>query len=124
MIVHGCSRLCIKIADLQQIGAFVLLNQGYVRKESGGNVRKSIKKRGNRSSSSINMVIMTCDEVAAYLRVHVSSVRRWSRSGKITAYKVGGRGDWRYREQDVLSFLYDTNQEGEGQGEVMVMCMD
>lgn len=65
--------------------------------------------------------IMTCEEVAEYLRVHVSSVRRWSRSGKLTAYKVGGRGDWRYRQQDVLAFLYDTGREGKGQGEVMVM---
>jgi excisionase family DNA binding protein len=65
---------------------------------------------------------MTCDEVADYLRVHVSSVRRWSRTGKLTAYKVGGRGDWRYREQDVLAFLYDATKEGEGQEGVMVMC--
>lgn len=50
-------------------------------------------------------VLMTCDEVADFLRVHVSSVRRWSRSGKLKAYKVGGRGDWRYRQQDVLAFL-------------------
>ena len=65
---------------------------------------------------------MTCDEVAEYLRVHVSSVRRWSRRGELTAYKVGGRGDWRYREQDVLAFLYDATVEGKGQEEVMVMC--
>jgi len=68
--------------------------------------------------------IMTCDEVAEYLRVHVSSVRRWSRSGKLTAFKVGERGDWRYRKQDVLAFLYDageTNPKGQGQREVMGM---
>ncbi|HUV52480.1 MAG TPA: helix-turn-helix domain-containing protein [Dehalococcoidia bacterium] len=68
--------------------------------------------------------IMTCDEVAEYLRVHVSSVRRWSRCGKLTAFKVGGRGDWRYRKQDVLAFLYDvnvTNPKGQGQREVMGM---
>lgn len=50
--------------------------------------------------------IMTCAEVADFLRVHLSSVRRWSRSGKLRAYKVGSRGDWRYREQDVRDFLY------------------
>jgi excisionase family DNA binding protein len=49
--------------------------------------------------------LMTCDEVAEFLRVHVGSVRRWSRSGKLKAYKVGGRGDWRYRQQDVEAFL-------------------
>jgi excisionase family DNA binding protein len=87
-------------------------------------VNNKTKKTRNKSSINYTKEIMTCDEVAEYLRVHVSSVRRWSRSGKITAFKVGGRGDWRYREQDVLSFLYDTSREGEGHGEVMVMCMD
>ena len=65
--------------------------------------------------------MMTCDEVAEFLRVHVSSVRRWSRSGKLMAYKVGGRGDWRYREEDVLAFLYDTKKNGQGHGEVIGM---
>ena len=49
--------------------------------------------------------MMTGEEVADFLRVHLSSVRRWSRGGKLRAYKVGDRGDWRYRHQDVLAFL-------------------
>jgi len=66
--------------------------------------------------------IMTCDEVAEYLRVHVNSVRRWSRCGKLTAFKVGGRGDWRYRQQDVMAFLCYSNARGQraegGDGDV------
>ena len=54
--------------------------------------------------------IMTGAEVADFLRVHLSSVRRWSRSGELRAYKVGSRGDWRYREQDVLDFLYSRHR--------------
>ena len=80
--------------------------------------------KANTSNRGMTKEIMTCDEVAEFLRVHVSSVRRWSRSGKLMAFKVGGRGDWRYREQDVLAFLYDANREGIGHGEVMVMCTD
>ena len=87
-----------------------------MNKETNRKVNKA-----NVSNKGITKEIMTCEEVAEYLRVHVSSVRRWSRSGKLTAFKVGGRGDWRYREQDVLAFLYDANGEGKGQGEVMVM---
>ena len=81
------------------------------------------KKRSNGKKSG-DKAIMTCDEVAEFLRVHVSSVRRWSRCGKLRAYKVGGRGDWRYRKQDVLAFLYDTSytdSKGQGQGEVIEM---
>jgi len=65
--------------------------------------------------------IMTCEEVAQFLRVHVSSVRRWSRSGKLKAFKVGGRGDWRYRHKDVLAFLYKEAPNGQGKREVVRM---
>ena len=81
------------------------------------------RKRSNGNGSG-DKAIMTCDEVAEFLRVHVSSVRRWSRCGKLRAYKVGGRGDWRYRKQDVLAFLYDTHYtdlQGQGQREVIGM---
>jgi excisionase family DNA binding protein len=82
-------------------------------------VNRTEKKTMKRKSN--NKAIMTCDEVAEFLRVHRSSVRRWSRSGKLKAYKVGGRGDWRYRHQDVLAFLYDADTQGQGQREVIGM---
>lgn len=68
-----------------------------------------MSKIENNSKRGYEM-LMTCDEVAELLRVHVSSVRRWSRSGRLKAYKVGGRGDWRYKHSDVLAFLcsYDA----------------
>jgi excisionase family DNA binding protein len=86
--------------------------------------RTTITKKRSNGKNSSDKAIMTCDEVAEFLRVHVSSVRRWSRSGKLRAYKVGGRGDWRYRKQDVLAFLYDTSyteSKGQGQREVIGM---
>jgi len=79
------------------------------------------RKRTGGGNGVASNEILTCDEVAEYLRVHVGSVRRWSRSGKLLAYKVGGRGDWRYREQDVLAFLYDATTDGKGQEGVMVI---
>jgi len=39
--------------------------------------------------------IMTSAEVAEFLKVHLGSVRRWSRSGKLKGYRLGERGDWR-----------------------------
>ena len=33
--------------------------------------------------------VLTVDEVADYLRVHGETVRRWCRSGELTAAKVG-----------------------------------
>jgi excisionase family DNA binding protein len=107
--------------------ALVLHRTADEQRERGGKVitmKHARRKRTGGGSGGVTKEIMTCDEVAEYLRVHVSSVRRWSRSGKLTAFKVGGRGDWRFREQDVLAFLYDATTEGKGQEEVMVMCKD
>ena len=43
--------------------------------------------------------IFTCEEAARYLRLHVKSVYRLLKAGKIPGRKVGGR--WRFH-RDVL----------------------
>ena len=45
--------------------------------------------------------VLTSNEVADLLKVHLSSVRRWSRLGKLKGYRLGGGGDW--------AFLYSYN---------------
>ncbi len=52
-----------------------------------------------------NDQVMTSYEVADFLRVNLSSVRRWSRTGKLKGYRLGGNGDWRYTRDDVVAFL-------------------
>ncbi len=51
--------------------------------------------------------IMTSGEVARFLKVHLGSVRRWTRSGELKGYRLGKRGDWRYIRKDVIAFLHD-----------------
>lgn len=67
-----------------------------------GNPRREMVLDGN--------AIMTSTEVAEFLKVHLGSVRRWSRSGKLKGYRLGERGDWRYLRKDVLTFFYDYNR--------------
>ena len=59
-------------------------------------------------------VVLTSNEVAELLKVHLSSVRRWSRSGKLKGYRLGGDGDWRFSRKDVLAFLYRFSNIKEG----------
>ena len=61
-----------------------------------------------------NNEVLTSAEVADLLKVHLSSVRRWSRCGKLKGYRLGGEGDWRFLRQDVLSFLYNSIGKGGG----------
>ncbi len=60
----------------------------------------------NRLEWNDEDVIMTSGEVARFLKVHLGSVRRWTRSGELKGYRLGKRGDWRYLRKDVSAFLH------------------
>jgi len=49
--------------------------------------------------------LLTAQQVADFLSVSVCSVGRWSRRGLLRSYHVGGRGDLRFKLEDVLRFL-------------------
>jgi excisionase family DNA binding protein len=44
-------------------------------------------------------------EAARYLGVHVETIRRWAREGAIPAAKLGNRGGFRFRREDLDRFL-------------------
>ncbi len=49
--------------------------------------------------------MLTISEVAQLLNVHINTVRRWSNQGTLKSYRIGSRGDRRYRQEDIASFL-------------------
>jgi excisionase family DNA binding protein len=69
-------------------------------------VPEKLKERENE--------VLTSSEVAELLKVHLSSVRRWSREEKLKGYRLGRYGDWRFLRKDVLAFLYSYSEIGEG----------
>lgn len=48
---------------------------------------------------------LTTAEAAQYLHVHPETVRRWAREGVIPAAKLGNRGGFRFRREDLDRFL-------------------
>jgi excisionase family DNA binding protein len=44
-------------------------------------------------------------DAAQYLGVHVETVRRWAREGVIPAAKLGNRGGFRFKREDLDRFL-------------------
>ena len=59
--------------------------------------------------------MLTIKEVAGMLHAHPSSVRRWAKQGLIKCYRVGMRGDRRFRAEDVNEFVESgTNINGNG----------
>jgi excisionase family DNA binding protein len=49
--------------------------------------------------------LLTATEVADLLHLHVNTVKRLGDRGEIPFYRVGKRGDRRFRYDDVLDFL-------------------
>ena len=53
--------------------------------------------------------MLTARQVADFLQVSISTVRRWSDKGMLKFYRVGSRGDRRYQRKDVLRFLEESS---------------
>jgi len=49
--------------------------------------------------------MLTIIDVADLLNVHINTVRRWSNQGILKAYRIGTRGDRRFRPEDITRFL-------------------
>lgn len=49
--------------------------------------------------------MLTTSDVARLLNVHINTLRRWSNKGIIKMYRIGPRGDRRFRQKDIASFL-------------------
>ena len=49
--------------------------------------------------------MLTVSEVSQLLHIHPNTVRTWSDSGLLKAYRLGHRRDRRFRPEDISKFL-------------------
>ncbi|HEY54998.1 MAG TPA: helix-turn-helix domain-containing protein [Dehalococcoidia bacterium] len=62
--------------------------------------------------------MLTTSDVARLLNIHINTVRRWSNQGILKTYRIGSRGDRRFRQEDITSFLSQELKRAEvGGGE-------
>jgi excisionase family DNA binding protein len=54
---------------------------------------------------SKNSGMLTTTEVAHVLHVHPNTVRQWANKDLIRAYRLGPRGDRRFKREDLEGFL-------------------
>ena len=74
------------------------------RKVKGGEKRQA---GGNHRSNSL----LTVRDVARFLNIHVNTVRRWSDLGILKSYRIGPRGDRRFRREDIIAFLPQESRD-------------
>jgi excisionase family DNA binding protein len=54
--------------------------------------------------------MLTVREVSQLLHVHSNTLRRWSDQGVVKAYRIGPRGDRRFRAEDIAVLLLEENK--------------
>ena len=52
--------------------------------------------------------LLTNRQAAEILNVHVETLRRWDKSGKLKAVRVNERGDRRYKPKDLEKIIGET----------------
>src|SRR5436853_2495992 len=63
---------------------------------------------------------LTITEASEFLQVSETSLRRWTNSGKLRCFRVGGRSERRFLIDDLLAFMSSTAGEPELQAAEVV----
>ena len=54
--------------------------------------------------------MLTVREVSQILHVHCNTLRRWTDMGIIKAYRIGPRGDRRFKQEDISLLLMEESK--------------
>ena len=54
--------------------------------------------------------MLTASDVADFLNINISTVRRWTNKGILRGYRIGTRGDRRFQQEDIDSFLSEQSK--------------
>ena len=56
-----------------------------------------------------NTSMLKVSQVAPLLHVHVNTLRRWSDKGLLRTYRIGPRGDRRYKREDIINLKLEES---------------
>ena len=72
---------------------------------------ENVMVRTGYRQSELPARLLTISEVARFLGVHASTVRRWGKKGLLRSYAIGLRHNLRFKQEDVLNFLDKCQEE-------------
>ena len=86
---------------------------------SGERVRQILTTRVKKQpETSRTNYPLTTRGVAHLLNISPNTVRRWTNNGTMKAFYINSRGDRRFREEDIASFLVEQAERRERAGQV------
>ena len=56
--------------------------------------------------------LLTVGQVAAWINIHPNTVRRWAELGVLNFYRIGSRGDRRFRRSEIEDVLSGASNGG------------
>jgi excisionase family DNA binding protein len=59
-------------------------------------------------------VFLRTADVALLLGIHENTVRRWANDGTLKSYRIGKRGDRRFRRDDIERVILEQGNTGNG----------
>ena len=77
--------------------------------QSGGAMPRSEVNKARIKTEIVRSMLKT-GEASRLLNIHSNTLRRWSEQGLIKAYRVGPRGDRRFRQEDVAALLIERTE--------------
>ena len=63
--------------------------------------------------------LLTIGQAAARLHIHPNTLRRWTKTGKISAWRICSRGDRRIDEKVIKKLLDRAAQGGQDSGKAL-----
>ena len=56
-------------------------------------------------------IVLGVEVAARLLHIHPNTLRRWSKDGRIQAYRIAPRGDRRFKQEEITRFLAENKAE-------------
>ena len=75
-------------------------------------IRQIVTKRDVSERILPDNQMLTVSEASRLLHVHTNTLRRWDEDGVLPSYRVGSRGDRRFRFSDLLDFVQKKTSLG------------
>lgn len=54
---------------------------------------------------NLKIQLMTTKDVAKFLKVTETTMRRWANSGELKCYRIGRRRERRFDKKDILNYI-------------------
>lgn len=79
----------------------------------GTDDNKKIGVKTEYPESKLPARLLAINEVACFLGVHSSTVRRWGKEGLLRSYSIGLGRNLRFKQEDVLNFVDECQRDGD-----------